>query len=114
MPPLHEQAARLADLTDKLLNETVRLHRDVERLSSRLPPREPDRWDILELPTRRAKNFAEMFVRLDQSRDVIVGAERELAALRAHVAAIAEDVVSREEMQRWLIDPHAPRRPAGS
>ncbi len=110
MTELHEQARRLADVSEKLLHETEQLRRDVGSLAKRIAPDRPldvEDWSLQ--PLKVARTFVDMFKRLEQARRAIGDAERQLGALRAVVQSIAEDVVSREGMKEWLIDPRRPK-----
>jgi hypothetical protein len=108
-----EETKRLADVAEKLMRETMNLRRDVRALVSRIEPirgidADPRMWSF-EKPIVTAK---QAFAAIDSARRNIRDAERELAAARANIDSIAGDVISRDELKPWIIEPPA-RKPRG-
>ncbi len=105
MSQLTDDVARLSETAAKLLHEVGRLHRDVVTLLDRVQPydgerREPSppykpepkpRWTVVD-----ALNV------IRSARGLIENCERDLAAIRARIDSISDDVHSREELKPFL------------
>lgn len=102
---LHEQAAKVAEATNNLMQEVSRLRGDIARLHARFgPPKEPEWVSDPLLPFERFKNFKEALDGIATARKYIQGCEYHLGAIRGLIDGIASDAVSRQDMKQWLKD----------
>jgi hypothetical protein len=99
---------KLTAVADKLLHETERLRRDVEKLNARVQPiegqgdfpagsrDEPPPTPKIKWPVVEALNM------IDRARRSVMNCEYDLSAIRARMDNIAGDALSRDEMKPWI------------
>jgi hypothetical protein len=97
---------KLTAVAEKLLHETERLRRDVEKLNARVQPTEEqeDQLGAGDDPPPIPKvtwPVAEALNMIDRARRSIMNCEFDLSAIRARMDDIARGL-SREEMKPWI------------
>lgn len=103
MNDLHRQVERISITAEKLLNETIRLRRDVARLHGRIEPFE-DEQRIVDPPVvaSRHRNLKDALDTIEAARESIRDSEYALNVIEGRINEIASAAVSREEMRPWL------------
>jgi len=107
-----EYLSKIATELEKLNREVRNLRVDVLNLTGRIEPFEgqPDLKTDLEFVRRLGpKNFQQALDMIYETRESVRNAEGHTAKAASLLESISEDVVSREEMKKWLVP--ATRRP---